>query len=362
MGGTTSAPLVEVPIEGTILLLGAESTGKSTFLRHAQALQRAHDSRGPFYPDGMTTQMKQGYASDMRWNAVNAMRNVLASSDHLREYREVLARTLSSLPRTDFEAQMACIRTVYELWKHPVVREAVTKQLPVSLAVLATGVEERLFALLPFMVKEKWLPTATQTALVRSPTSQVVCSDLLVGKPDAHRLYSVWDVGGSRESRRKWEFLYDKDLCAVIFFLAPVDELNTNSTVYKLAEDFQLWFVISRIEQLLNIKMVVFLNKMDRFPFSSQYHFTITQLEHSLGPSVFFPSPLLVLVREYAIDSLTLLEHCLQSTQSPDETPIQFVRRRVLECRPEAHLIECDATDPISVQAALDALEQCLCS
>lgn len=376
MGGSNSTfESTELPQLGKILLLGAASTGKSTFLRQAQSCKRAESTRRPIFScvsnllrsaDGMSTQKKQEYARDMRWNAVNGMRNILASSDHLRDYRDILftAITSPSLPRTELEAQLVCLRTVLELWHNPIVKNAIENpQYSSSLGVLTTGVEQRLFELLPLMVNERWLPSAADAALVRSPTAQILCDKLVLGADPEWQVVQTWDVGGGREDRKRWwKDCLDENFDALLFFLAPgaIDEMLTeHPQTLKLAEDFQLWTEVSQFPEFQHTKVFVILNKMDRFPFSNLDYFTVSQLREQWDE---LPVPLLSLVREYTAPSdffhISRLEQCFQGKYHLDETPISFIRRRVLDLRPDVVVVECDSTDLACVKRVVRVIEK----
>jgi hypothetical protein len=108
-----------------------------------------------------------------------------------------------------------------------------------------------------------YLPTTDDVLRSRVRTTGIVQSDFEIKKMP----FSMFDVGGQRNERRKWIHCFD-NVDAVVF-VASLSEFDQNlyedETKNRLDEALELFQQIVGSKWFLNTSMILFLNKKDLF-------------------------------------------------------------------------------------------------
>lgn len=154
------------------------------------------------------------------------------------------------------------------LWKDPAIQASWTNfgcQLVPSMDYLMENMDRSL--------KKDFNPTETDIVRIRQRTSGSNTSTrITIGKHE----WVLVDVGGQKTERSKWGHIINEGCHAVIFFVS-LEEFNVQSTEdaskTKLHEAFETWKTIINADELQQVGVMLFLNKIDLFEKKIENHF-----------------------------------------------------------------------------------------
>lgn len=156
---------------------------------------------------------------------------------------------------------MACAEDMRRLWNEPFVQNSLEEQ-GISLR------DQSGFFLDDVMriCRKDYIPTSNDILRARVQTLGPQEHHITLENPSEQtRLWTIYDVGGSRSQRAVWAQFFDD--VNVIIFLAPLSGfdqmLEEDETVNRLTDSLRLWQMISRNRILQSVELILFLNKLD---------------------------------------------------------------------------------------------------
>jgi len=238
-------------------LLGADGSGKSTFIRQMQLIHGQgfnDDERADLVPfvhknifDAMDTFISQMASLDVSFS------DPLREEDisFMQNEDEVLEKRLSAAQR---------------LWADPAIKTTYKRRLEYS-THHPINVSTRYFLdALERINDDGYLPTTDDVIRVRKSTVGVIQYEFIVSDCN----FKITDVGGERAERENWiDFLAQRVTCVI--FLAAIDEYDTyletedGQTHNRLKESIELFRQIQLQNWLNNTTFILFLNKRDIF-------------------------------------------------------------------------------------------------
>jgi len=252
-----------------LLLLGADGSGKSTFIRQMQLIhgQGFNDNdRADMITyvhqnifDAMTIFITQMGPGKLNINFTDAARE--ADVDMFRD------------EANSDEERLAAVR---RLWADPGIKSVFNKRseystthpLNVSTKYFLDDIER--------INVQGYLPTTEDVIRVRKNTVGVIEYEFTVSDIN----FKITDVGGQREQRTIWiEFLAQRVTCVI--FLAAIDEYDTylitedNERANRLQESIEIFRQIQLQNWLQHTTFILFLNKKDVFEEKIRNHHLI---------------------------------------------------------------------------------------
>jgi len=230
----------------TLLLLGPENSGKSTFIKQMRIL----------YQGGYSDVELNRYKLALRENCINSIQTLLKSEKVilpetlLCHKKSVLACNGSTLDQ--------CCCDIEILWSHPIIKEAYDKStefpitLPTNAAYFLQNV--RKFSYPDFIPNHQDI---INSRLKTNGISTIVF-------PHQGLEFTIIDIAGQKSDSRKWLHCFD-NVNAVIF-VVPLDEYDIKTgNKNKLEEIREEWTSMSRHQQFEDTSWILFLNKTDLF-------------------------------------------------------------------------------------------------
>ena len=243
-----------------MLLLGAGESGKSTIFKQMKIINK----------NGYTSEEKAAFKSIIYSNVIVSMK-ILASAhekvDTLSEDPEV-AKMLSELEAaTDDHEDLTIACTagtsvgmhIKKMWESDHIKECFKSKSHFQLNDSA----EYYFNELDRLTEAGYIPNEQDVLRSRVRTTGIVQSDFKIkGVP-----FSMFDVGGQRNERRKWIHCFD-NVHAVVFVaaLSEFDQvLYEDDSQNRMLEALDLFKQISNSKWFAETSMILFLNKKDLF-------------------------------------------------------------------------------------------------
>jgi hypothetical protein len=145
------------------------------------------------------------------------------------------------------------------LWEHPSIKEVFERRSEYQLNDSA----QFYFDKMDTIAAEGYVPDEQDVLRSRVRTTGIVQSDFVIKSMN----FSMFDVGGQRNERRKWIHAFD-DVDSVIFVsaLSEYDQvLFEDETMNRMDEAIQLFDQIVNSKWFKQTAMMLFLNKKDLF-------------------------------------------------------------------------------------------------
>ncbi|CAM9126625.1 unnamed protein product [Pylaiella littoralis] len=236
-----------------ILLLGAGESGKSTVLKQMKMIYK-----GRLADDDL-----QQCVMAIRKNTVECMQGVLRAMDNF----EITLGLAENAPRKKrvrelpeeavFDREVA--DDIASLWADPGVREAYDRQSEYWLLDAASYYFDNALRL----GQPDYAATDEDVIMTRIRTTGIDTTEF----SEPPHMYSVVDVGGQRNERRKWIHCFDNVRCIV--FLVGLNGYNQclfeDSSVNKMQESLALFQQVVSNPIFRSTPIFLFLNKKDIF-------------------------------------------------------------------------------------------------
>ncbi|CAM9342168.1 unnamed protein product [Phaeothamnion confervicola] len=236
-----------------LLLLGAGESGKSTVLKQVKII----------YKGTMTDKDRQQCTLAIRHNAVECMQTVLSAMGTLDirlgcpANAPAMERVLALGEDTPFSAEVAA--DIHELWKDAGVKEALEQREKYWLLDAADYYFNEVLRL----AEEDYTPTEDDIIMTRIRTTGIDTTEFTEGP----RTYSIVDVGGQRNERRKWIHCFD-NVKAVVFLVGLSgynQRLFEDSDTNRMQESLKLFKQVAGNPIFKGTPIFLFLNKKDLF-------------------------------------------------------------------------------------------------
>jgi len=235
-----------------MLLLGAGESGKSTIFKQMKIINK----------DGYSEAERKGFIGIVFSNTVSSMNTLLEAFEkiELDMPADVEAIWETFKEQTDGEKlDTAGAETLKKLWGHKTVQECFERKSEYQLNDSA----DYYFNDVDRLAAPGYIPTEQDVLRSRVRTTGIVQSDFVIKGMN----FSMFDVGGQRNERRKWIHAFD-NVNAVVF-VAAVSEydqvLFEDETQNRMEEALQLFDQIVNSKWFKATAMILFLNKKDLF-------------------------------------------------------------------------------------------------
>lgn len=241
-----------------MLLLGAGESGKSTIFKQMKVINK----------DGYTQKELMEFVHVVHSNVCQSMKSLLAAFEKLGETKpgdvEADMKTFEQLTtKEDGTANEKLTpqlgELVAKLWAHESVQKLFKRRSEFQLNDSA----EFYFQQVARLAAEGYVPTTDDVLRSRVRTTGIVQSDFIIKGLN----FSMFDVGGQRNERRKWIHCFD-NVNAVVFVasLSEFDQvLFEDETKNRLDEALELFAQISNSKWFQQTSLILFLNKKDLF-------------------------------------------------------------------------------------------------
>jgi len=235
-----------------MLLLGAGESGKSTIFKQMKVINK----------EGFTKAELKEYVSIVHSNVCQSMKNLFGAFDKL----EVDLPSDLAAMKEEFATAGASEKLTPELgalitkiWSHEAIKAVFQRRSEFQLNDSA----EHYFDNVERLSTADYLPTTDDVLRSRVRTTGIVQSDFHIKSID----FSMFDVGGQRNERRKWIHCFD-NVDAVVFVasLSEFDQvLFEDESQNRLDEALDLFRQIVNSKWFKETAIVLFLNKKDLF-------------------------------------------------------------------------------------------------
>ena len=242
-----------------MLLLGAGESGKSTIFKQMKIINK----------NGYTADEKAAFKSIVYSNVIVSMK-ILATAhekvDTLFEDAKVaeMLAELETATEDHEDLTIACAggsvgMHIKKMWESDHIKECFKSKSQFQLNDSA----EYYFNELDRLSEAGYIPDEQDVLRSRVRTTGIVQSDFKIkGVP-----FSMFDVGGQRNERRKWIHCFD-NVHAVVFVaaLSEFDQvLYEDDSQNRMLEALDLFKQISNSKWFADTSMILFLNKKDLF-------------------------------------------------------------------------------------------------
>lgn len=235
-----------------MLLLGAGESGKSTIFKQMKIINK----------DGYSEAERKAFIGIVFSNTVSSMNTLMEAFEkiELDMPGDVEALWETFKEQTDGEKlDAAGAETLKKLWGNAQVQVAFERKSEFQLNDSA----DYYFNDVDRLAAPGYIPTEQDVLRSRVRTTGIVQSDFVIKSMN----FSMFDVGGQRNERRKWIHAFD-NVQAVVFVaaLSEYDQvLFEDETQNRMEEALQLFDQIVNSKWFKTTAMILFLNKKDLF-------------------------------------------------------------------------------------------------
>jgi len=247
------------PDEFELLLLGADGSGKSTFIRQMQII----------HGRGFNDNDKVDLVPDIYDNIFDAMKVLARQIEEDRLNLPVEAPRWEDIEifRNSENSVPVRLEAVRKLWSDPAIKTCYSRRSEFS-TLNPINVSAKYFLDQIERISETgYLPITEDIIRVRRGTRGIpVPYEFFV----SGARFRITDVGGDRVQRQNWIDVIGNQITSVIF-LAAIDEFDTyilpehQKEKNKLVESLEVFAEIQNNTSLRNKTFILFLNKVDIF-------------------------------------------------------------------------------------------------
>jgi len=235
-----------------MLLLGAGESGKSTIFKQMKVINK----------DGYTEKEKKEFVSVVHMNICQSMNSLIGAYSKLSvDQPDDIKGVIESFVEDskDEKVSEALGKVVEQLWAHESIQALYKRRSEFQLNDSA----DFYFGEIGRLSAAGYLPTTEDILRSRVRTTGIVQSDFVIKGLN----FSMFDVGGQRNERRKWIHCFD-NVDAVVF-VASLSEFDQNlyedETKNRLDEALELFTQIVNSKWFQETNVILFLNKKDLF-------------------------------------------------------------------------------------------------
>jgi len=235
-----------------MLLLGAGESGKSTIFKQMKIINK----------DGYSEAERKAFKGIVYSNTVSSMNTLLEAFEKIELDMPADLEALWEKFKEQTEGEILNPEgagSLKELWGHASVKAAFERASEFQLNDSASYYFEDVDRL----ADGNYIPTEQDVLRSRVRTTGIVQSDFIIKSMN----FSMFDVGGQRNERRKWIHAFD-NVNAVVFVaaLSEYDQvLFEDETQNRMEEALQLFDQIVNSKWFKTTAMILFMNKRDLF-------------------------------------------------------------------------------------------------
>jgi len=237
-----------------LLLLGAGESGKSTIFKQMKVINK----------NGYSDAEKKSFITIVWSNTIVSLKALLDAYEKLGidKPADIEAEEKKFVDQTDADDEKLTPETgamLKSIWGNPSIKEVFERRSEFQLNDSA----EYYFEAIDRICQAGYLPTTDDVLRSRVRTTGIVQSDFKIKATN----FSMFDVGGQRNERRKWIHCFDH--VTAVCFVAALSEfdqvLYEDETQNRLDEAVDLFKQISNSKWFKQTEIILFLNKKDLF-------------------------------------------------------------------------------------------------
>jgi GTPase SAR1 family protein len=237
-----------------LLLLGAGESGKSTIFKQMKVINK----------NGYSDAEKKTFQSIVWSNTIVSLKALLDAFEKLGVDKpdDVIGWEKEFVDMTEAQDEKLCPASgalLKQIWANPAIKIVFERRNEFQLNDSA----EYYFEAIDRISVENYLPTTDDVLRSRVRTTGIVQSDFKIKATN----FSMFDVGGQRNERRKWIHCFDH--VTAVCFVAALSEfdqvLYEDETQNRLDEAVDLFKQISNSKWFKQTEIILFLNKKDLF-------------------------------------------------------------------------------------------------
>lgn len=242
-----------------MLLLGAGESGKSTIFKQMKIINK----------NGYTEAERIAFKSIVWSNTVVSMKTLAGAWEVLNMEKDSEVETMLTQLETatadsenltnEAEGKGNVGALIETMWAHPTIKLYYENKSKFQLNDSA----QYYFDTITRLSKDDYVPDEQDVLRSRVRTTGIVQSDFTIKTVK----FSMFDVGGQRNERRKWIHCFD-NVHAVVFVaaLSEFDQvLYEDETQNRMCEALDLFKQICNSKWFADTSMILFLNKKDLF-------------------------------------------------------------------------------------------------
>jgi len=235
-----------------MLLLGAGESGKSTIFKQMKVINK----------NGYSEKELKEFVSIVHMNVCQSMNSMLGGFDKCEiakpaELAGDIAKYTELAVAEKLTPELGAL--VAKLWGHADFKAVFKRRSEFQLNDSA----EFYFDAIDRLAAAEYMPTVDDALRSRVRTTGIVQSDFAIKNLN----FSMFDVGGQRNERRKWIHCFDN--VDAVCFVASLSEFDQNlyedETKNRLDEALELFGQIVNSKWFKDSSLILFLNKKDLF-------------------------------------------------------------------------------------------------
>ncbi|KAJ6233814.1 guanine nucleotide-binding protein g(o) subunit alpha [Anaeramoeba flamelloides] len=256
--GTIKEQLIENDSRSTekketirVLLLGAGESGKTTFFKQMRLIQ----------DEGFSKDDLNFYKNQIQKSCISSMKILVSNAERLNYNLEKIEQAnliLQTKKNSEFTKEIGLALQL--LWKDEAIGQTFLKR---NTKFHLNDSMEFFFDSLERISQPDYIPTNEDVLRCRTTTVSVDEAEFQLD--DFH--FTLIDVGGQRNERRKWSYCYDK-ISTVIFFVSLIgysQVLFEDNSTNRMSESLALFRDVVQSPWFAKSLIVVYLNKKDLF-------------------------------------------------------------------------------------------------
>jgi GTPase SAR1 family protein len=235
-----------------MLLLGAGESGKSTIFKQMKIINK----------NGYSEKERKEFIGIVASNTIQSMTNIMEAFEKLEtsipgDLKSLQAKfdELKGPEKLDEEIG----KVIKDMWAHAAVQAIFERKSEYQLNDSA----DYYFNKVDTLMAPGYIPSEEDVLRSRVRTTGIVQSDFKIKSIN----FSMFDVGGQRNERRKWIHAFDNVNCVI--FVAALSEydqkLFEDETMNRMDEALSLFDQIVNSKWFKQTAMILFLNKKDLF-------------------------------------------------------------------------------------------------
>jgi len=235
-----------------MLLLGAGESGKSTIFKQMKIINK----------EGYTEKERKEFIGVVASNTIQSMSNIMEAFEKLEtpipgDLKSLQTKFDELKPPENLNAEIGGV--IKSMWQHATVQAVFERKSEYQLNDSA----DYYFNQIDTLIADGYIPSEEDVLRSRVRTTGIVQSDFTIKSIK----FSMFDVGGQRNERRKWIHAFDNVNCVI--FVAALSEydqkLFEDETMNRMDEALNLFDQIVNSKWFKNTAMILFLNKKDLF-------------------------------------------------------------------------------------------------
>jgi len=244
------------------LLLGAGSSGKSTFFKQLKCI----------HGNGFTSKDRRDYAAQIENQVISQMQKLILRGRELIEeneegkYDDLEIQSAEAKKSAEFMEYLGTQQVNDEVAGHIEILwrdQGIQNTWKLRGLISVPDSSEHFFERVQRIAADNYKPSDEDILLVRKRTTGIIEEHFIIRSTKFH----IFDVGGQRNERKKWMHCFER--VTAVIFVASLSSYNEvlleDETVTVMNEEINLFENICNSRWFTDTAFILFLNKRDLF-------------------------------------------------------------------------------------------------